>query len=286
MNRVDPVGIAQWIRHERVNSWFGVPTMLHGLALSEEVAPGDLATLEDIWTGGADLPEAIRNSFESKFGRRVHATYGLTEVPTVVSIEPRHEDHRPGSSGRVLPHLEVEIVDTGRRLNEEAEGEIVVRGSRSGAWADVYRPMLRYHNKLSPVVDVDERKDLRTGDLGRLGDDSLLYVKGRRTSLILRGGSNVYPAEIERVLSEVPGVIGVSVVGYPDERLGERVGAAIELAPGTVVRDAQLATYCRASLARYKVPERWLFGTLPRNAMGKVVRPEVERWFRVSATQA
>jgi long-chain acyl-CoA synthetase len=283
MNRVDPVGIAQWIQRERVNSWFGVPTMLHGLALSEEVAPEDLATLEDIWTGGADLSESVRSSFESKFGRRVHATYGLTEVPTVVSIEPRHGDHRPGSSGFVLPHLEVEIADTGSGSGEQAEGEIVVRGSRSGEWANVYRPMLRYHNNPSPV---DRYDGLRTGDLGVFGSDSCLYVKGRRTSLILRGGSNVYPAEIERVLLEVPGVLGASVVGFPDERLGERVGAAIELAHGALVSDEQLASYCRASLARYKVPERWLFRALPRNAMGKVVRPDVERWFRAPATQS
>jgi acyl-CoA synthetase (AMP-forming)/AMP-acid ligase II len=277
MDRVDPAGIAEWIEREQINSWFGVPTMLHGLASLEEVEAGQLASLKDIWTGGADLPESIRSSFEHKFNRRVHATYGLTEIPTVVAIEPLDQPHRSGSSGRVLPHLSVEIVDDGGIAQSGQEGEIVVRGSSAGPWADAYRPMLGYHNAAKPS---DRGKRLRTGDLGRLDGDSLLHVMGRRTSLILRGGSNVYPAEVERVILEVPGVIGVSVVGYPDDRLGQRVAAAVELQSDSSVDEGQLLEHCRTSLARYKLPQRWILGVLPRNAMGKVVRPEVEAWFR------
>jgi acyl-CoA synthetase (AMP-forming)/AMP-acid ligase II len=280
MDRVDPLGIAGWIEGEQINSWFGVPTMLHGLASNEEVAARQLASLEDIWTGGADLPESIRESFEHKFGRRVHATYGMTEIPTVVAIEARHEVHRPGSSGRVLPHLEVEIVDADGMTVEGEEGEIVVRGSTTGEWANTYRPMLGYHNGAAVADHFDGQSRLRTGDLGLLDEDACLHLKGRRTSLILRGGSNVYPAEVERVILEVPGVTGVSVVGYPDERLGQRVAAAIELESGSAVDEEQLLEHCKSCLARYKLPQRWLFRPLPRNAMGKVVRPEVEAWFQ------
>lgn len=284
MDRVDPVGIAEWIRREQINSWFGVPTMLHGLATNDDVRETDLSSLEDIWTGGADLPESIREIFEGKFKRPVHATYGLTEVPTVVSIEPRRTPHRQRSSGRVLPHLEVHLItdrSEGATNTGAGEGEIVIRGRNDGEWADTYTPMLGYHNDPSRSAEALSDGFLHTGDVGRLESDGSLSIRGRRTTLILRGGSNVYPAEIERVLLEVPGVIGAAVVGFPDERLGQRVGAAVEVASDVedTLLVGHLERWCRSSLARYKVPERWLFRTLPRNAMGKVVTPMVESWF-------
>jgi acyl-CoA synthetase (AMP-forming)/AMP-acid ligase II len=278
MDRVDPVGIADWIEREQINSWFGVPTMLHGLASDEEVKPSQLESLEDIWTGGAELPTPIRSAFERKFNRRVYSTYGLTEVPTVVAIEPREGLNREGSSGQVLPHLVVEIVDAGGALPSGKEGEIVVSGATSGPWGGAYRPMLGYRNHPRVNSPAGEAR-LSTGDLGLVDDDGSLHVKGRRTSLILRGGSNVYPAEVERVILEVPGVIGVSVVGYPDEHLGQRVGAAVELNPDCEIDEEVILAHCRVSLARYKIPQRWIFKSLPRNAMGKVLRPDVEAWF-------
>ncbi len=279
MNRVDPEGIATWIRREQVNSWFGVPTMLYGLARSDEIIPSDLASLEDIWTGGADLPESIREEFEGKFGRRVHATYGLTEVPTVVSIEPRSISHGSGSSGTVLPHLAVSISTGDRPTSANADGEILIAGREDGTWANAYRPMLGYHNDPQGSGEALADGFLHTGDIGILDDEGRLLIRGRRKSLILRGGANVYPAEIERVILQVPGVVGAAVVGIPDDRLGQRVGCAVELAPDTAVGAEELGAHCQSSLARYKVPERWLIRSLPRNAMGKVIVPEVESWF-------
>jgi len=120
---------------------------------------------------------------------------------------------------------------------------------------------------------------LYTGDIGELDEQANLIVRDRRHALILRGGANVYPAEVERVLSEVSGVTGVAVIGLPDERLGQRVAAAVELAPGATLTPADLDAHCRARLARYKVPENWRLATLPRNAMGKVVQAEVAQLF-------
>jgi long-chain acyl-CoA synthetase len=273
MDRVDPEGIAEWIRTEQVTSWFGVPTMLHGLATTELVPPSDLASLEDVWTGGADIAEPTRVAFETKFERPVHETYGLTEVPTVVSIEAKGAPHRPGSSGRVLPHLSVEIGYDGRAGSAPA-GEILVGPRRDGEWADTYRLMLGYHRKPAETAAAVGDGRLHSGDVGVV-DDGELFVRGRRTSLILRGGANVYPAEVERVLLACPGVVGAAVIGVPDERLGQRVAAAVELGPGASLDQAALESHCRAALARYKVPERWSLGPLPRNAMGKVIHPEV-----------
>jgi acyl-CoA synthetase (AMP-forming)/AMP-acid ligase II len=280
MDRVDAVGIATWVRDERINSWFGVPTMLHDLAASPDVGDDDLSTLEDIWTGGTYIPDAIRHRFEARFGKRIHATYGLTEVPTVVTIEPRDADHVEGSSGQPLPHLLVEIRDDdGAVLPAGTAGEITMRPATEGPWRDAYRPMLGYRGQTSATAAAVRDGVLHTGDIGELDASGNLHVRDRRHSVILRGGANVYPAEVERVLLQVPGVVGASVVGYPDERLGQRVAAALEVDADFPTGPDKIEAHCRNELARYKVPERWLVRELPRNAMGKVVRAEVERWF-------
>jgi acyl-CoA synthetase (AMP-forming)/AMP-acid ligase II len=280
MDRVDPVGIATWIREERVNSWFGVPTMLHGLATSPDVAPEDLATLRDVWTGGTHAPPSVRGGFEQRFDRPVHATYGMTEVPTVVSIEPLGDPSVPGSSGQVLPQLIVDIRDDeGVVLPANCVGEITVRGQDLGPWSDLYRPMLGYHGQPAETARAVQDGVLYTGDIGELDDGGNLIVRDRRHALILRGGANVYPAEVERVLSELSGVSGAAVIGTPDDRLGQRVAAVVELDPGSDLTVDDLQAHCLKNLARYKVPDQWRLSTLSRNAMGKVVRSDVERLF-------
>lgn len=280
MDRVDPVGIATWIREEQINSWFGVPTMLHGLAMSDDVKTNDLSSLTDVWTGGSDIPPSVRRAFEDRFDRQVHATYGMTEVPTVVTIEPRHQPTVPGSSGRSLPHLVTEIRDDdGNVLPVGAIGEITVRAQSDGPWRGLYRPMLGYWGQSVATAEAVRDRVLYTGDIGELDEHGNLFLHDRRKALILRGGANVYPAEVERVLLEVGGVVGAAVVGVPDDRLGQRVAAVVELAPDSDVSFAYLEEHCRMNLAKYKVPEFWRFEVLPRNAMGKVVRPMVENLF-------
>ena len=280
MDRVDPAGIAEWIARERVTSWFGVPTQLKALTDTAEVPVDALASLEDIWSGGTYVPEPIRTAFEHRFGRRVHATYGLTEAPTVVTIESRDEPHLIESSGRALPHLCVEIRDEeGAVLGPGDVGEITVRAVDQGPWRGLYRPMLGYRGQPSASAASVRGGVLHTGDIGELDREGNLRVRDRRNALILRGGANVYPAEVERVLLEVDGVTGATVVGVPDPRLGERVVAAVEFASDTQVPIDELIAHCRTNLARYKIPAEWRTGPLPRNAMGKVVRAEVLEWF-------
>ena len=121
---------------------------------------------------------------------------------------------------------------------------------------------------------------LHTGDLGFVDDDGFLHVRDRKSLVIIRGGGNVYPAEIERVLHERPGDRGVRVVGVPDERLGERVVVAVQLRDGATVTEDVLREHCLANLAKYKVPERWLFvDGFPRNSMGKIQRRDLPALF-------
>jgi long-chain acyl-CoA synthetase len=283
MDRVDPAGVAGWVKRESVNSWFGVPTILYGLAENHDVAADDLASLTDVWTGGTYLAEPIRESFEQRFGCRVSATYGLTEAPTVVTIEDRTEDRVSESSGTALPHLVVEIrSDTGAVLPVGELGEITIRANPAGPWADLYQPMLGYLSHPDATNNTLRNAVLYTGDIGQLDPEGHLFVRDRRNAVILRGGANVYPAEVERVLLEAPGVKGASVIGVPDERLGQRVAAAVETESGVSVDLQTLSEFCAAHLARYKVPDFWKVAPLPRNAMGKVVRTEIEQWFASS----
>ena len=265
MDRIDASGVADWIRRERVTTWNGPPALLHDLARSDTVVSTDLASLTEVWTGGADCPEAIRSPFEDRFGLPVLATYGLSEAPTVVAIDPPGGPHVAGASGRVLPHLEVTV--------EGPAGEVCV-GPAPGD--DRYRPMLGYWGRPEESERALAGGRLHTGDLGVIEGDGWLHIKDRKNLLIIRGGANVYPAEVERVLLEAPGVAAGAVVGVPDDRLGERVAAVVELSPGADLDEEAVRAHCLERLARYKVPERVVaVDKLPRNAMGKVVRADL-----------
>ena len=186
MDRTDPPGVAQWIRSEKVNAWFGVPTLLQDLARSDEVVPEDLVSLSDVWTGGTFLPSPTRAEFETRFGRRPHATYGLTEVPTIATIEDRGALQCDGSSGRALPHLVVEVRDDkGNVLPPGRQGTITVRAAQSGPWAGLYRPMLGYLGNEEATSRALRDGTLVTGDVGFLDDSGRLFVTDRRNALIL-----------------------------------------------------------------------------------------------------
>jgi long-chain acyl-CoA synthetase len=271
MDRIDAEGVAEWIRRERVTTWNGPPALLHSLAHRDDIDAADLSSLDEVWTGGADCPEAIRSAFEARFGLPVLATYGLSEAPTVVAIDGRAgDDHVPGASGRPLPHLAVRIAcDDGASLPAGQAGEICV-----GPADDRYRTMLGYWPDATAEALVGG--ELRTGDIGFLDDDGRLHVRDRKSLVILRGGANVYPAEVERVLLEHPDVDAGAVLGVPDERLGERVAAVVQPAAGAEVDVDDVRAHLLANLARYKVPEQiTVVDALPRNAMGKIVRTEL-----------
>jgi len=278
MEKADTTSIVGYIRRHRVAVWNGPPAQLHTLLHDESVSPGDLASLREVWVGGGDCPDLLRTGFEQRFGVPVSRTYGLTEAPALVSIDDLEGPRPPGSSGRPLDHIHIH---TGEG------GEIVISPTRTGPWSGTYRPVLGYWNQPEATSAVLTGDELHTGDLGHLGDDGHLLVLGRRSQLIIRGGANVYPAEVERVLVDAPGVRACAVVGVPDERLGERVGAVIEPVPGVAPDRGAILAHCRVALAAYKVPERMEFvEQLPRNQMGKVPRAEVMEILRVERPTA
>ena len=273
MDRIDAEGVAEWIRAERITTWNGPPALLHSLTSMGSIAAADLASLDEVWTGGADCPEAIRAGFRAKFGLPVLATYGLSEAPTVVAIDHRSgTDHRPGASGRPLPHLRVRVAgEGGETLPTGETGQLCISAADGR-----YTPMLGYWGRPEATAEALVDGELRTGDVGLLDEDGFLHVRDRLSLLIIRGGANVYPAEVERVFAEIDGVAASAVVGVPDERLGERVVALVE-PEGDVDLDLDdVRAHLAANLAKYKVPERIvLVDAFPRNAMGKVVRKDL-----------
>jgi len=208
--------------------------------------------------------------------------YGLSEAPTVVAIDPVGGTHREGASGQVLPHLEVAAHDDdGRRLGPGREGELRITAAGDGAWAGCWRPPLGYWEdgavrRAGPEV-------VMTGDVGWVDADGWLTMVDRKKLMIVRGGANVSPAEVESVLMQHPSVAAAVVFGLPDDRLGERV-AALVLPADADVDSAALASFCSGRLARYKIPEIWgRPESLPTNAMGKIIRTDLAERLRSSA---
>jgi long-chain acyl-CoA synthetase len=268
MDRRDVEGVAGWISARRVTVWNGAPAQLYDLARRPDL---DLGSLREVWSGGGDTPDALRRAFAETHGLVPRVTYGLTEAPTIVSIDPPGREWRPGTSGQVLPHYDVAAYDDeGRRLPAGELGELRLSGTAAGPWAGRWRPMLGYWERGG--VRPPEPGPVPTGDVGTVGGDGWLTVLDRKKLVIIRGGANVYPLEVERVIATHPDVAGVAVCAVPDDRLGQRVAAVVQSAGPPLDLEA-LAELCRRELSPYKVPEIWSeVDALPVNAMGKVQR--------------
>jgi len=281
MDRIDALGVAEWVREERIGAFDGVPTIIHDLLTHPEVTQEDLKTLKEPGMGGADCPPEVVRLFRERFGGEVIIGYGMTEAPTAVTWTDGSVPPAPGLCGLPIPQVEIEILDENQTpLPADEIGEICVRPNRKGEFKGVYTPMLGYWGQPEASAKALISGRYHTGDLGLLKADGNLYIRGRRNELILRGGANIYPAEIERVLGRHPDIEAVAVLGIPDERLGERVAVAVQTKPGTRLDEAELKRYVGSELARYKVPERVQFvEEMPRNAMNKIVKPRLRSLF-------
>ena len=277
-DRHDPVSLARWIREEGVTHFAVVPTVAYDLLTHPDVDPGDLATVTKPRVGGAGMPESVKLLFEERFGAKPATSYALTEGPTLVA---RQDPVRPiieGSCGRPLPHIEVQVLDDADRPVPTGEvGEICFGPRRDGPWAGVYRTMLGYWGLPELSAQALRVGMVHSGDLGRFDADGELYIVERRSQMIIRGGNNIYPAEVERVLGADGRVAECCVVGRPDDRLGEAVVAFVQPATGVEVNTGDLLALCRANLAPYKVPSEICFvEAFPRSPLGKIARSQVE----------
>ena len=269
--------VSEWIRREKVTVWNGVPAMLFDMVHGSETSPEDVATLTEVWTGGSPCSDSLYSAFGEYFGIELTSTYGLTEAPSIVAIQPRNRARTPGASGVPLSHLEVaSLDDEGNSVEPGDDGELCIRASTSGRWAGLYETMIGYWNNPEATERALKGGWLRTGDVGHVAGSGELFVVDRKNNLIIRGGSNVYPAEVERVINALDGVAESVVLGLPDERLGERVVAVAVRVPGGSITAEEIRDACARRLAKYKIPVEVAFTSeLPRNAMGKVQREAV-----------
>ena len=276
LHRGDPEGFCAEVARYRLTRTTLVPAQLHDLVHHNGVDPADLASLESILVGGAATPANTRRSFAEKFNIRALMGYGLSEAPTGIVRETTDEPIDDSAVGYALELLEVVIVDgRGQELPAHEQGEICLRPARVGPWAGCWTPTLGYWRRPDATQELLRGNILHTGDIGALDSNGRLTVSGRRSDLILRGGANVSPTEVEKVLLDHPDVVDAAVYGIADERLGERVAAAIVSAESQPDL-AELRGYLAQHLARYKVPDQIrVLDRLPRNSMGKVRKSEL-----------
>ena len=263
LTRFDAARVVDAIERDRVTLLFAVPTMLHAL-LEEDLAARDLSSLRLGCSGGASLAGAVLGAFEEAFGLTVLEGYGLTETASTVTFNRSREERRLMSVGKPVWGVEVRVVDVdGCSLpaGPEHVGELVVRG---------HNVMKGYLNQPEATARALRDGWFHTGDLGYADEDGFLYVVDRLKDLVIRGGYNVYPREVEEVLHEHPAVRSAAVVGRPDPRLGEEVVAFLVLREGDADVDDVLA-WCGERLAPYKRPrEVHAVSELPLGATGKV----------------
>ncbi|MXW76042.1 MAG: long-chain fatty acid--CoA ligase [Acidimicrobiaceae bacterium] len=276
LHRGDPEGFCAEVKRHRLTRTTLVPAQLHDLVHHNGVDPGDLESLESILVGGAATPANTRRAFAEKFNIRALMGYGLSEAPTGIVRESIHEAIDDSATGYALDLAEVAIVDEdGHELPAGQTGEICLRPTTAGPWAQSWTPTLGYWRRPDATREMLRGNLLHTGDIGMLDSNKRLTVTGRRSELILRGGANVSPFDVEQVLLDHPEVLEAAVYGINDERLGERVAAAIVTA--TAEPDlAALRAFLADRLARYKIPDHIsVLDRLPRNSMGKVLKSEL-----------
>lgn len=278
--RLNARGVAQACARDELTMLSAlVPTTIYDLVHDDGIAPDSLRSLRWAGSGGADLSERLRAGFDEKFGVGVLGSYGLTEAGGVVCLEEPGATHRPGSSGVALPHVRIEVRDDdGQEVGAGQRGRLFVCPATGGPWPGLFGPPRWDWTPGGMRARSDAETCLATGDFGSLDADGELYVHARETGVIVRGGVNVTARELEAVLSGLDGVREVAVVGEPDDRLGERIVAFVELRPGAAADADRLRGHARALLSHGKVPDEFVVvPALPRNALGKVVRTELGR---------
>jgi long-chain acyl-CoA synthetase len=243
----------------------GVPTMLHALA-RQDVTGRDLSALRVAVSGGASLPEDVMRAFEDKYGIEVLEGYGMTETASSCSFN-RPGDRKVLSIGKPLWGVQMRVSDSaGRALppGREHVGEILIRG---------HNVMKGYLDRPEATAEALRDGWLHSGDLGFVDEDGFYFIVDRAKDLVIRGGYNVYPREIEEVLYAHPAILEAAVIGKPDQRLGEEVVAVVALRPGASATADEIIGYTRERLAAYKYPREIRFmDELPKGPSGKILK--------------
>jgi long-chain acyl-CoA synthetase len=268
--RFEPQTAVELIAAHRVTAFLGVPTMYAAILTRTDPSQHDVSSLRVCVSGGSAMPVEVMRGFEKSFDCIVLEGYGLSETSPVASFNHPDRPRKPGSIGTPIRGVEMRAVDPdGVDVPMGEVGEIVIRGHNvmKGYWRN-------------PEATAASIRDgwFHTGDLARVDEDGYFFIVDRVKDLIIRGGMNVYPREVEEVLYEHPAVAEAAVVGVPHPELGEDVGAMVALRPGASATEEELRDFVKAQVAPHKYPRHIWFGeTLPKGPTGKILKREIVR---------
>ena len=269
MTRFDAGQMLDVIEQDKATIFHGVPTMYHALLQHPKLADYDTSSLRIAGSAGAALPAEFLDNFERKFGVVILELYGLTESGPVATFN-RRDDRKPYSVGKPIWGVDMEVWDDeGRRLppGRENIGEFVLRG---------HAITKGYYKNPEATAETITDGWLHTGDLGYQDEEGFYFIVDRKKDLVIRGGYNVYPREVEDVLYQHPAVGQVAVVGIPDERLGEEVKAFCVLKPDHTATEQELIAFTKERIAAYKYPRSIVFlDALPLGPTGKILKKEL-----------
>jgi long-chain acyl-CoA synthetase len=278
--RFDPDKVLSIIDRDNVTIFQGVPTMYNAMLHSESCESADCSSLRICISGGAAMPAELMRAFEEKFGCMILEGYGLSETSPVASFNHPDRERKPGSIGTPIEGVEMQVWDDdGKELPQGEVGEIVIRG---------HNLMKGYWNREDANKEaITEDGWFRTGDMAKVDEDGYFFIVDRKKDLIIRGGYNVYPREIEEVLYEHPAIQEAAVVGVPHDELGEEVGAAVVLKEGESLDADELKSYVKDQVAAYKYPRKiWFVDELPKGPTGKILKREIEIPEKIEASTA
>ena len=270
---LDPVAVMRTIQEERCTALYGTPTHFISELNHPDFASHDFSSLRTGIMAGAPCPVEVMKSVLTKMHvPEITICYGMTET-SPVSTQTKIGDpfeKQVGTVGRVHPHVEIKVVDpeTGRIVPRGVSGELCTRG---------YSVMLGYWNNPDATSKaIDASRWMHTGDLAVMDTDGYCNIVGRIKDMIIRGGENIYPREVEEFLYSHPAVADVSVIGVPSEKYGEEVMAWVRLRDGAVCNEADLSEFCRGQIASYKIPRFWKFtDSFPMTVTGKIRKVEM-----------
>ncbi len=268
--RPEPEALLQAIRRHKVNFFPAVPTMYVGILNHPKASQYDLTSIKGCFSGAAPLPVEVIKEFESKTRSQICEGYGLSETSPVVTSNPYGAVAKVGSVGLPVPDTDVKIVDLSdgqKEMRVGEAGEIIIKGPQ----------VTSGYYKMPEETAIAIRDGwLYTGDIGNMDEDGYFYIVDRKKDIIIAGGYNIYPREIDEVLFEHPKILEACAVGIPDPYRGETVKAFVVLKPGQTMTEEEVIKYCQEKLARYKIPKTVEFMTsLPKSGVGKILRKEL-----------
>jgi long-chain acyl-CoA synthetase len=257
------------IGRDRVTVFEGVPTMYAGMLHHADPDAADVSSLRTCISGGSAMPVEIMKSFEEKFDCVILEGYGLSETSPVASFNQPGFERKPGTIGFEVPGCEMRVLDDdGNEVGTDEPGEIAIRGENV---------MKGYWGRPEATAEAIPDGWFRTGDIATKDADGYYTIVDRKKDLIIRGGYNVYPREIEEALYEHPAVAEAAVIGIKHPDLGEEIGAAVALKPDASADPDELAAFVKERVAAYKYPRHvWIVDALPKGPTGKILRREVQ----------